>query len=488
MTGTHLSDVAISLPVFYEDEIVAYTTTMAHWADIGSASPGGWSTASTEVYQEGMRFANQRIFLAGDPNRDLLDFIAMNVRVPETVLGDLYAQVATCRTGADRVRALCKRYGTEVVTDLMDYVITNTEAALREEISKLPDGTYSSRVEMDFDGVDRDYTPVIDTQVTIAGNRITVSFDGTTRQATGPINIGRPAVLSSVATALKGILDPLGRTNDAHMNIGEITWPDHPTMISPVEPAPCDSYGYANVIITESVAYALGELTADRGRAGSYQMWAEYILCTNAPAEDRFVMAEPVQGGHGGFPGHDGGTLVYMGDGDTWNTPVEVMESRYPIIVEQFALNPGSAGAGEFRGGMGVRRDFRILQANSMIKTALENTKDILSRGVAGGGNGIANHGELLFPDGTSEIHNERVGDYPVPVGAIMAVRTGGGGGYGKPFDREPARVLADVRDELLTADQAESVYGVVLTAGALVDEWHEDQPATALRRAATAS
>ncbi|MEV6345556.1 hydantoinase B/oxoprolinase family protein [Actinoplanes sp. NPDC051851] len=483
LTGTHLSDVAISLPVFHRGRLVAFTTCMAHWADIGSASAGGWSTASTEIFQEGLRFTNQRIFLAGEANRDLLDLIEANVRVPETVLGDLHAQVATCRTGAERVRSICERYGADTVVELMDHVIASTERSLRAAITALPDGVYHRAARLDFDGVDRDYEPVISTHVTVAGDRLSVSFTGTSGQAPGPINIGRPAVLSSVATAVKGILDPLGRTNDAHMLISDIEWPAEPTIVTPEEPAPCDSYGYANVTITELVAYVLGRLTPDRGRASSYQMWAQYFLCTNAPAERRFVLAEPVQGGHGAFPGHDGATLVYMGDGDTWNTPVELLEARYPLICEQFSLNAGSAGAGEFRGGMGVRRDFRVLQENSMIKTALESTKDPLSLGLAGGGTGRASHGEITYPDGHVDVHHERLGDYPVPVGAVVGVRTGGGGGYGRPFDRDPERVAADVRDELVTPLEAREVYGVALLPGRLRDAWLVDHEETARLR-----
>lgn len=488
LTGTHISDTAVYMPVFHQGSLVAFTATMAHWADIGGMSPGGWTFDSSSIYQEGLRFTHQRLQVGGSPNVDLLDFIKSNVRVPDTVMGDLDAQIATCRTGADRVRALCDQYGAGEVDTVMAHVLTKTESALRQEIAALPDGSYSAGLDFDFDGVDRDNEPHLQVAIEIAGDRLSVDFTGTSKAAAGPINIGRPATLSSVASAVKGILDPLGVTNQAHLNIADILWPEGNTLVTPCEPAPCDSYGYVGTGITESVGYALAEIAPDRGRAGSYQMWAEYVMCVKSSDHPRYVLQEPVQGGHGAFPGADGATLVFTGDGDTYNTPVEVMETRYPVRCEQFALNPESAGPGEFRGGLGVRRDIRVLQPDSEIKTALENTKDPLSKGVAGGLPGLASRTELTLPSGEVVVQHERIGDTAVDVGTVVGVRTGGGGGYGPPLQRDPQRVADDLRDEIVTLAVARDTYGVVARPGDSPGSWVVDAQATATLRSTLSS
>ncbi|TDC11020.1 hydantoinase B/oxoprolinase family protein [Nonomuraea longispora] len=462
LTGTHLSDTAVYMPVFHEGALVAFTATMAHWADIGGMSPGGWTVDSTEIYQEGLRFTNQRLHIAGEPNVDLLDFIEANVRVSHIVMGDLHAQIATCLTGARRVQALCDRYDPKDVTGIMGDVLERTESALRQEIAALPDGRMEREVELDFDGVDRGYRPRVAVQVAVEGDRLTVTFDGTSRSAPGPINIGEAATLSAAVEAVKGILDPLGPTNEAHLKVVDVTWPEEATLVNPGAPSPCDSYGYVGTGVTEMIVHAMTEVAPHRGRASSYQMVSDYVLCTSA-TNKRFVFAEPVMGGHGAWEGHDGETLVFTGDGDTLNTPVEVMESRYPIRCEEFALNTESAGPGEFRGGMGVKRDIRVLQDDCMIKTALECTKDGLARGLHGGEAGDITKTVLTYPSGEVVVQYERVGDFPIPNGTIMGIHTGGGGGYGHPLDRDPARVLNDVDNDILGIDAARTIYGVHL-------------------------
>lgn len=462
LTGTHLSDTAVYMPVFCEGVLVAFAATMAHWADIGGMSPGGWTVDSTEIYQEGLRFTNQRLYIAGEPNVDLLDFIEANVRVSHIVMGDLRAQMATCLTGARRIQSLCDRYDHKEVTSVMTDVIDRTEAALRKEIADLPDCRMERQVELDFDGVDRSYRPRVAVQVAVEGERLTVSFDGTSAAAVGPINIGAAATVSAVAEAVKGILDPLGPTNEAHLNVIDVIWPEERTMVNPGEPSPCDSYGYVGTSITEMIVHALSGVAPHRGRAAAYQMYSDYVMCTSG-RNFRFVFAEPVMGGHGAFEGHDGGTFVFSGDGDTLNTPVEVMETRFPVRCEQFGFDPASNGAGKFRGGMGVIRDIRVLQDDCMIKTALENTRDNLAQGLQGGYPGAPSRTVLSYPSGEVVIQHERVGDFPVPKETLMGIRTGGGGGYGQPLDRDPARVLKDVDNDLLGLDDARARYGVCL-------------------------
>ena len=170
-------------------ELVAFAEATAHWADIGGKSPGGWCPDSTDVYQEGICFSHQRLFRAGEANTDLLEVIDQNVRFPTLVRGDLDAMIAACRIGENRVVAACRKFGVDGVREAMASTIARTDEAMRRQIAAIPDGTYSAAVEMDHDGVVKDEHPRIAVQVTVAGDHITVGFDGTSPATRGPVNL-----------------------------------------------------------------------------------------------------------------------------------------------------------------------------------------------------------------------------------------------------------------------------------------------------------
>lgn len=484
LNGTHISDTAIYMPVFYEGELVAFTGNMAHWADIGGMSPGGWTVDSTEVYQEGVRFSHQRLYNKGVRSNDFFRLIEDNVRVSSVVLGDVNAQIATCRTGARRVIELCERYGADRVKQSMEYVIAQTRTGLRERLLQLPDGTFSGSVRLDFNGVDHDEIPVVAVQTIIDGDRVRVSFEGTSGVSRGPINSGLEATFAAVAEAIMGLLDPTGNANEAHLRLADVDWPDEPGLLNAEAPAPCDSYGYVLTALIEVMLMSFAEAMPDRVRAGGYQMLSYFIMSTRQAGGDSFVLAEPVQGGYGAYPGQDGACLIFTGNGDVSNTPVEVLEMRYPILCERFALDTTSAGAGRDRGGFGVARDLRILDDNALVKTAVENTVDLLSRGVQGGADGRKTLVYLDRPvEGLEEL-SERVGDTPVPRDTVLRVRTGGGGGFGEPREREIERVLQDLNNEYITAEESLGIYGVVVRQGE--DGYYTADPeATTATRAA---
>jgi N-methylhydantoinase B len=483
LNGTHISDTAVYMPVFFDGRVVAFTGSMAHWADVGGMSPGGWTVNSREIFQEGIAFTHQRLYAAGEPNQDILELIQNNMRVSHIVLGDIHAQIATARTGAQRVIELCKRYGPDEVESLMAHVVAQTGKALRSELASMADGVFRTGFTLDMSGVDPDEVPHIEVTTTIKGERIIVSFEGTSPMSSGPINAGAEAVIATVAEALKGVLDPRGPANQAHLDLAEIVWPDYPSLVNPVKPAPCDSYGYVMAGIVETMQYSLADAAPDRVRAGGYQMVSTYIMSTST--NNSYVFAEPVQGGHGAFPGSDGACMIFVTDGDSSNTPIEVLELRFPVRCAEFSLDVASAGAGEFRGGAGVRRDMTVLQENSMIKTAQESSKDPLSRGVGGGADGRSTYVELMFPDGTVERHGERMSDRAVPVGLVLSTHSGGGGGFGDPRRRDPEAVARDVRDEYITVETARHTYGVALEPGALPGIWMVNETETAVLRAA---
>ncbi len=486
LTGTHISDTSVYVPVFHEDDLVAFAIATAHWADIGGKTPGGWCPDSTDVYQEGLCFTHQKLVASGTPNQDLWDFIEANVRFPPTVRGDLDAQIAACKQGAARVRALCAKYGVDTVRESMRLAIEQTDAAVRREIAKIPDGTYDASIELDHDGVLMDVRRRCVLTLTVDGDRIRVSFDGTSETAHGPINMPAIGTRSSVRAAVKGLLMPKDPTNEGHFLALDFDLPPG-LMVTPERPAPCDSYGYLGVVLMELTIRALSAAVPERCPAGSYQLFGVYLFRVDPREGPPFIFIDPIDGGHGARPHGDGPSLIFMADGDTPNTPIEIVETRYPIRCDRHAYLPGVEGAGTYRGGLGIVRDFRVLEPGTYMQCAIENTKDLLARGLEGGGDADASR--IVVRPGTDGevILQERTSFFgPLAPGDVVSVRSGGGGGWGSPLERDPDQVARDVRDELLTPEEARRTYGVVLHESDAGVRVNPDGTAQLRREAAT--
>ncbi len=477
LTGSHISDTCVYMPVFYEGRLVAFASGTAHWADIGGKSPGGWCPDSTDVYQEGICFSHQKLIRAGRPNTDLWDLIANNVRYPDLVRGDLEAQIAACRQGASRVIKLCQKYGPDTVQAAMDSVIERTLASVRRQIAAIPDGRYQASVCFDHHESHQDIRHRLCVNLEIEGDRLRVDFDGTTPTARGPINLPALGARSAVRGALKGVLQPLDACNQGHLEAVEV----HVSpglLVSAERPAPCDSYGYASIALTELVIQALASAIPERCPAGTYQLFGAFFFRVDSRDGRPFISEDPIAGGNGARPHGDGPSLIFLGNGDTPNTPVEVQETRFPLRVERYGFWPSSAGAGRYCGGMGLRRDIRVLEPGIFMQLAVENTQDLLARGMNGGTDGAASRA-VAWPDTErEETLWERISYFgPLSPGDIVSIRSGGGGGWGDPLTRDPRQVADDVRNELLTPDEAAATYGVVLQPDGRA--WRVDQAAT---------
>ena len=431
LTGTHISDTSVYAPVFFDDALVAFVVVTAHWADIGGKSPGGWAPDTTDVYQEGICFTHEHLVSGGTPNDELLELIMANVRYPDLVRGDLAAQMSACARGVERVQRLCARYGADSVTAAMHEVIRRTESWMRAKIASLPDGSYEASIELDHDGVDRTSRPRVAVQIEIASDSLIVRFEGTSPSARGPIN--DPGAKCDVRCALKGLLAPDDVGNEGH--VSAVSFEVEPgLLVSPERPAPVDSYGYVGVALIELVIRALARVLPESAPAGGYQIFGVDLWRVDPRDGEPFVFTDVHPGGAGARPDHDGPALIFVGDGDTRNTPVEVIETRYPLRVERHELLPAFAGDGVHRGGPGVARDYRILEPGVTLQYTVENVLDPLARGLDGGSDGRP--GELVLNPGTHrEITlTDRVTAYgPLEVGDIVSARSGGGGGMGSP-------------------------------------------------------
>lgn len=433
LTGTHISDTSVYMPVMHQGVLVAFIAVTAHWADIGGRNPGGWDMTATELFQEGMCFTHQRLVRAGEPVQDLFDFIESNVRFPDIVRGDLESQISACRTGRDRIAALCERYGRDTVVESMGHVLASTQEETARRIEALPDGDYSRSIRMDYDGIDPQARPRISVTMSVRGSRITASFDGTSPAADSSCNLAPIGTRSSVLVAIKSLLAPTEPTNAGHFANVDFDLPEG-TVLSPTRPRATDSYGYAAVAVIELTQLALAELFPETSRAGAYQLFGVYFMRTDPASGYPFIMIEPNPGGHGGHSKGDGASLVFMMDGDTQTLPVEVMENRYPVRCLRYEFAEETAGAGASRGGYGLIREYEVLEPGTVLKYMNEGTKEVTAQGVNGGEDGAPSR-VVVRPDTDHEVVLFDRGDYSgeLKPGDIVRSISGGGGGWGAP-------------------------------------------------------
>ena len=462
-TGTHISDTTVLMPVFADGKLLAFVCTTTHWADIGGATLGGWSPDTTDVHQEGIIFSYEKLIDQGQSNETLLSVIRNNVRLPDIVMGDLAAQIASCRQGKLRVNALCDKYSVQTVEAAMASTIERSRVAMHKEIEKIPDGTYCVSQDMDHDGVDTEIPYTIAIQFTVERDRLRVSFEGTAKVRKGPVNVSAAGCRAALNNALIALLRPQDLPNAGHMNVTDQEL--KPGLVLSAEyPAPCDSYAYVCNAVFSMVLRALGQHLPEHCPAGGNTLCGVGNFRVSNDKGQPFLMAEPMIGGGGALPNHDGPTLNGVDAGYVPMTPIEILEKSYPVLIERYEYAPETAGAGCNRGGFGVRRAYLLTGDDIFVRQIAENTKDVVMKGRDGGQDGKPPY-LTLHPDTDSELKTvaRTRGFGPFNCGTRVSYVSSGGGGLGNPMERDPQRVAEEVRDELLSAEQARKVYGVVL-------------------------
>lgn len=462
-TGNHISDVSIYMPVFYEGKLLAFTASVAHWADIGGKTPGGWCPDSVDVYQEGICFAHEKIMARGVEVKALWGMVRSNTRYPDIVIGDMRAQIAACRQGAERLQTLCGKYGFDTVHDSMKLAIDSTEKDTRRHISAIPDGIYTAMQLMDHDGVVLDSSFPIAIQLRVAGEEIFISFDGTSPVRAGPVNAPEYAIRSVVRAAIKGMISPTEPSNEGDFRPVIFDIPSG-LVISPERPAPVDSYGYVCIAAYELTMRAMSKAIPERCIAGGATLCMPTISRVNPRDGRPFILSDPFDVGNGARPNADAPTMSINVMGDVPNSPVEVVEMRYPLRIERFGLRAEASGHGQYRGGAGIYRDYRVLEDGVALFSALENTRETIAAGAYAGADGGPAQ-VVINPETEKEwLLNDR-GPFPgqLQAGDIISMRSGGGGGWGDAKSRDPEQVVADVRDDLISIDEARDIYRVAI-------------------------
>lgn len=466
-SGTHLCDVSAVLPIYYDGEIVAFAANKGHWNEIGGKNLGSWSTDATEVYQEGLQFPVIKVYEEGKLNEAVRDMIAANCRTPEMTLGDLYAQTASLRIAEKRVLELFAKYGKEALLESIATLLENGRKLALKELGKMPRGVFEADgyIDANANNLGDVYAKV---KVTITQDTFEIDLTGSGEQVAAPINCSKYGAYSAGRIIYHALLNPDAEPNDGFYSPLKMIAPEG-SVFAAVRPAPVSTNWEAMCRIIDLVAKALAPVVPERVAAGHFLSIIGTILGgIEDTTKEPFVLCEPQAGGWGAGYNKDGENgLVAINDGETFIIPAEVAEFKYPIIVEQYAFNV-QTGAGKFRGGCGLIRDYRLLNSSAELTTIASNHK-FPPWGFGGGKDGSPNVVEVHPGDGSKPVAGATFSNYPMRKGDLVRFISGCGGGYGDPLERPVEKVWQDVKDNYITVETAAREYGVIIEPATLL-------------------
>ena len=468
ITGSHLNHLTFSMPIFLDDELIGFACCMAHWPDIGGTLDG----ITTDIYSEGLQIPIVKYQREGVVNEEIVDIIRANVRLPDRAMGDLRAQLTAITTGERRYLELVKRYGRNQVAASISDIMDQSERAARARTLSIPDGVYVAESYMDDDGVSISDRIPIRVTVTVEGDEMTVDLSDVAEQVRGFYNSGITTGHACSQVAFKCITSPTDYPiNDGSFrNLKAIVPPGR--VISAVKPAPMRWWMTFPMTIVDTVFKALTPAIPERTIAGHHADLVIGMLNGINPKNNEFYIAfiGPTGGGWGAKQNEDGvSATVCINDGDTHNSPAEQLESKYPFLIENYALREDSGGAGEYRGGLGCENTVQA-RADFMLNAQVERMH--CKPWGLNGGKEAAGNSVVLRADGAwkEDYPNAKLLTASIKQGDAFAVRSGGGGGFGDPKKRPAETVANDVRQGYVSIDSARDDYGVVCDAAGNLD------------------
>ena len=443
LVGSHLNDISIFSPIFYDGDLVGFGATKAHWIDIG-AKDSGQAMDSTNIYQEGYRIGPTHLYRAGVRQDQIIDFLMRNSRLPRSIWGDLHAQVAACHTGEAMLQKLYQRFGAETIEAASTSVFDQCERLDREAVSGIPDGVYTASGALDSWGPNGQPVPV-NVKVTVAGDTIELDLAGSSPQTPGSMNCGFAQTISAARLAYKFLINPeVGVTAGTFRNMTVKAEPR--SVFDAREPAACQFYYPHLGMMIDLFIKALAPALPDAVNAGQ-PADSMNVLFTGYPDDggEQFFCGEATGVGWGGLSDRDGANgQINYGGGDLKNFPVEVMESRYPIRITGYGLEPDSGGTGTFRGGLGIWRAYETLAERTSVSLWFERSK-LPAWGLFGGDDGRPT--DVIVDRGDGPEHILKVNALQLPKGSRVRIQTGGGGGYGPAGERDADRIEQDHLD-----------------------------------------
>jgi N-methylhydantoinase B len=487
----HLPDMCSTVPVFHAGEVVAYIQAFGHHDDIGGRVPGSMPGTAVSVFEEGLMIPPVKLYSRGVRNDEAFKIVRRNTRVPEMLEADLDSEMQAIMMGARRMEELFERFGAATVEACFQAILDKCRDIYANELlPKIPDGEYAWEDFVEHDGVTDPSLHRLALKIVKRGGRITLDFNGTAPQSSGPINW--PAdyadgafLVKWIAPVLRNLADTPERAAEIYVNEGvcevfDVVFPPKGTLITPVWPAATNARSF---VLLRSLGLLAGCVAlATNGRMPADQETIRYTGFYGADPDGKpFLSREVLGGGSGGRHYADGNDAIHIVP-DSRNQPAEFTENRFPVIVEKLALAPDSGGAGKRRGGLGYEKHYRVLVDCHTIVTA-----DRVRLGCYGVNGGKAGRPFCVTVDlhGRAKDLGGLVDGEPLAAGQVLRVVTTGGGGWGDPLDREPELVRLDVTQGKVSAAAARDEYGVVLAPGALPGEHEIDRAGTEKLRAA---
>jgi N-methylhydantoinase B len=475
----HAPDIAVITPVFIGPELFGFCGSIAHKSDIGGPVPGSCSGQAREIFNEGLHLPAVRYQRGYRPNSDLERLIGANSRTPELVLGDIRGQLGADRLGEKRLEELVGKFGKGEILACFDRLLEVSEARVKAAIAEWEDGRFEAERFVDDDGIDLERPVRIHVVIEKEGDRLHFDFSGSAEQTQGPANIRPPLVQAACAYALISLIDPnmyvsSGLARGFTMTVRE------GSVLNPRFPAPVNTYNPTIHALVDAIFAAMSQVVPGKVRADGSGSRSIILGGRNTYTGKGYVQYEIIAGGAGARANKDGASGITVNQSNAKIAPVEIIESEFPTRLIRFELIADSGGAGEFRGGLGIRREYLNL---ADARFSIRSMKHVVPpNGCAGGGHGRP--GEIWINPGTPTTKRlpSRYADYPLRADDLFRLDTPGGGGYGDPLARDPERVLADVREGLLSREAAERDYGVILRP--TERSWALDVAATQARRA----
>ncbi len=457
--GSHLPDVNVIRPAFFDGKLLGFSCLRAHWPDVGSATPGSYG-AVTEIYGEGLRLPPVRLVDKGRMNTDIENIILANVRTPDERKGDLGAQLAATLRACQRLESLAERYGAETLIATMGEVMDYSERLMRVMLADLPDGEGAFADHLDGDGIpddaDGNDAPIhIRMKVVKKGDCIVVDFDGTDPQTAGPINAPLSVTASGVYCGLKTAIDPnsLIPPNSGCWRAIRVTAPKG-SLLNAEFPCPVVyanheiSHRLADMVMGALVHFWPGQVMACSQGTSAIMTFGGVDPRTG----NRYVSYETIKGGFGARPNKDGINVIASGISNTMNTPIEVLEMAFPVRVIDYGIAPDTGGAGKYRGGCAARRRWLLLEGADATGTLCMERMTSAPFGLAGGRAGAAAVVTITTPDGAMRNLPSK-GAFKAPAGSVIDMLTPGSGGFGDPADRDEAAIEADLAEGYVTTD-----------------------------------
>ncbi|GAO00035.1 MULTISPECIES: hydantoinase B/oxoprolinase family protein [Komagataeibacter] len=466
-SGQHLPDIYVVRPIFFEDELCGWAATIAHHVDVGGLVPGSNSLSATSIHQEGLRLPFLKLVSAGVPDRAIHSIIAANVRTPDLVLPDIAAQCAAVEAGTRSLHEMLRRYGRERIRRYTIALHDYAEKLARAAISAIADGCYT--FEDHIDGLGDCPEPVVfRLKLQISGDEVVADWTGTSAQVAGGINAPLSFCKSNVYAALRSVMGDDVPNCHGYTRPIRVIAPEG-TVLNCTYPAACGGRGITGYRIVDCMFGALADCLPDRvaadGAGGS-----TLPSFSGRQRGKTFVFSECIMGVWGATSQHDGQEGVPHMASNQANVPIEIIEADYPIRIEEYAIAPDTAGAGRYRGGLGITRAYRILQDDVYFGVRSDKVR-YPPYGLFGGGTGAPTV-NILQVDGHEQVL-PAMPTQPIILntGDVFHHTMAGGGGYGLPHERAPQMVLDDVLDEKISIQTAARDYGVVITPDHVIDE-----------------